>query len=131
MIKTIAGVMLVFSLSLASAEDHAAFTFPRSTPEAQGVSSSAILDFVETADQTVHDMHSFMVMLSPKDGGHLMMPQHVTTCIRSARASRPRQRAWPLRKEISHSMIASSTFSRTTFRRNRASIFGLCEYEIC
>jgi CubicO group peptidase (beta-lactamase class C family) len=35
---------------------------PRSTPEAQGVSSSAILDFIEAADKQVNAMHSFMLV---------------------------------------------------------------------
>ncbi len=35
---------------------------PRSTPEAQGISSQAILDFVEAADQSVSTMHSFMIV---------------------------------------------------------------------
>jgi CubicO group peptidase (beta-lactamase class C family) len=37
------------------------FSFPRSTPEAQGVSSKAVLDFVEALDQ-VDAMHSFMLV---------------------------------------------------------------------
>jgi len=35
---------------------------PRSTPEAQGVSSEAIRDFIQTADREVHSMHSFMIV---------------------------------------------------------------------
>jgi CubicO group peptidase (beta-lactamase class C family) len=35
---------------------------PRSTPEAQGVSSAAIREFIETADQKVSSMHSFMLV---------------------------------------------------------------------
>jgi CubicO group peptidase (beta-lactamase class C family) len=35
---------------------------PRSTPEAQGVSSAKILAFIETADQKVNSMHSFMLV---------------------------------------------------------------------
>ena len=34
---------------------------PRSTPEAQGVSSKAILDFVEAADK-INTLHSFMIV---------------------------------------------------------------------
>ena len=33
---------------------------PRGVPEAQGISSSAILDFIETADRQVKEMNSFM-----------------------------------------------------------------------
>ncbi|MDA8743277.1 beta-lactamase family protein [Rubripirellula amarantea] len=35
---------------------------PRSTPEAQGVSSAGIRDFIETADREVDSMHSFMLV---------------------------------------------------------------------
>jgi CubicO group peptidase (beta-lactamase class C family) len=35
---------------------------PRSTPESQGVSSSAILAFVEAADQKIESMNSFMLV---------------------------------------------------------------------
>src|SRR5687768_562911 len=37
-------------------------TLPRSTPERQGVSSSAILAFVEAADKEVDQMNSFMLV---------------------------------------------------------------------
>lgn len=40
----------------------AASRLPRSTPEAQGISSEAVLDFVQAADQNVDTMHSFMVV---------------------------------------------------------------------
>jgi CubicO group peptidase (beta-lactamase class C family) len=35
---------------------------PRSTPEAQGVSSAGIREFIETADGNVNSMHSFMLV---------------------------------------------------------------------
>lgn len=35
---------------------------PRSTPEAQGVSSEAVRQFIETADENVNSMHSFMLV---------------------------------------------------------------------
>lgn len=35
---------------------------PRSSPEAQGVSSKAILEFIETAERDVNSMHSFMLV---------------------------------------------------------------------
>ncbi|MEZ6060624.1 MAG: serine hydrolase [Planctomycetaceae bacterium] len=35
---------------------------PRSTPEAQGVSSAGVLEFLEAADQHVNSMHSFMLV---------------------------------------------------------------------
>lgn len=37
-------------------------SLPRSTPEAQGVSSAQIREFIETADQKVDSMHSFMLV---------------------------------------------------------------------
>ena len=44
------------------ASTDAAFTFPRSTPEAQGVSSAALLRFVDEAEQNVDALHSVMVV---------------------------------------------------------------------
>lgn len=35
---------------------------PRSTPEAQGVSSAAVLDFVRTAEEKIKSLHSFMLL---------------------------------------------------------------------
>src|SRR6476620_8299371 len=35
-------------------------SLPRSTPERQGISSAAIMDFVETADRQIDTMNSFM-----------------------------------------------------------------------
>jgi CubicO group peptidase (beta-lactamase class C family) len=40
----------------------AADSLPRSTPEAQGVSSQGILDFVNAADKNINAMHSFMIV---------------------------------------------------------------------
>jgi len=40
----------------------AATPLPRSSPEAQGVSSQAIREYIETADKTVNTMHSFMLV---------------------------------------------------------------------
>jgi len=37
-------------------------SFPRSTPERQGISSIAILDFVDTADRQIDTMNSFMLI---------------------------------------------------------------------
>lgn len=37
-------------------------SLPRSTPESQGVSSTQIRKFIETADQKVNTMHSFMLV---------------------------------------------------------------------
>src|SRR5512143_3493453 len=35
---------------------------PRSSPEAQGISSAAIADFVGTAEKTILSLHSFMLL---------------------------------------------------------------------
>ncbi len=37
-------------------------SLPRSSPEAQGVSSAAILSFIEAADKSVDSLHSFMLL---------------------------------------------------------------------
>ena len=37
-------------------------SLPRSTPEAQGISSAGILDFIETADRLVNSIHSFILV---------------------------------------------------------------------
>src|SRR5438552_9772275 len=40
----------------------AAAPLPRSTPEAQGVSSQAIADYIQAADKQINTMHSFMLV---------------------------------------------------------------------
>lgn len=37
-------------------------SLPRATPESQGVSSTAIREYIEAADQSVNSMHSFMLV---------------------------------------------------------------------
>jgi hypothetical protein len=37
-------------------------SLPRSNPEAQGVSSAAILSFIEAADKNINSLHSFMLL---------------------------------------------------------------------
>ena len=37
-------------------------TLPRSSPEAEGISSTGLLAFLEAVDETVRDLHSFMVL---------------------------------------------------------------------
>ncbi|NNJ24288.1 serine hydrolase [Alienimonas chondri] len=56
--------LLLLSPSLLAAEPPAAErkSLPRSTPEAQGVSSAGVRAFVEAADEGVQDMHSFMLL---------------------------------------------------------------------
>jgi CubicO group peptidase (beta-lactamase class C family) len=53
--------VLCVSLTL-TATAKAPFTFPRSAPETQGVSSAAILGFVQEAEQKLEALHSFMVV---------------------------------------------------------------------
>ena len=48
-------LILIGSISLAA-------DLPRSTPEAQGVSSSEILGFIETVDQKIDSLNSFMLL---------------------------------------------------------------------
>ncbi len=54
----------VLALLLAAVlSTHAAsLALPRSTPEAQGISSLAIRAYVEAADKAIHTMHSFMLV---------------------------------------------------------------------
>lgn len=57
-----AGVVLTGAGAGAGAVAGAAFTFPRSAPEAQGVSSSGILSFVEEAEQKIDALHGLMIV---------------------------------------------------------------------
>jgi CubicO group peptidase (beta-lactamase class C family) len=59
---TMCVVLLCCCASLGYAAETAAFAFPRSTPEAQGIASSAIMDFVNTAERETPEMHSFMLV---------------------------------------------------------------------
>jgi CubicO group peptidase (beta-lactamase class C family) len=52
----------VAAFVLATPWANAANPLPRSTPESQGISSQAILDFVQAADKNVNTMHSFMIV---------------------------------------------------------------------
>jgi len=54
--------LALLSLWLAVPATAAAHALPRSTPEAQGVSSAGILAFVEAADRTIDSLHSVMVL---------------------------------------------------------------------
>jgi CubicO group peptidase (beta-lactamase class C family) len=47
---------------LSSAAAPAPFTFPRSTPEAQGIASADILGFIEAAEQKIDALHSVMIV---------------------------------------------------------------------
>jgi CubicO group peptidase (beta-lactamase class C family) len=56
--KTLSALAL---LALSSSAGLAA-DLPRSSPEAQGVSSSAILSFIESAEKNIDSLHSFMLL---------------------------------------------------------------------
>jgi CubicO group peptidase (beta-lactamase class C family) len=54
---------LVLSLGVViGGEEETRFTFPRSAPEAQGISSAAILGFVGEAEQKLDALHSLMIV---------------------------------------------------------------------
>jgi CubicO group peptidase (beta-lactamase class C family) len=67
-VKTITSVVKLWTLIIAilvtgsSPALAAGLSLPRSTPEAQGVSSADVRAFVEAADQQVNTMHSFMLV---------------------------------------------------------------------
>lgn len=52
-------VLAIFSCTVNPTEPGA---LPRSTPEEQGISSDAILNFVEAVENSKHELHSFMVL---------------------------------------------------------------------
>ncbi len=52
-------LVLVMGLGLCSVQSA---DLPRSSPEAQGVSSKAVLAFIESADKNIDGMHSFMLV---------------------------------------------------------------------
>ncbi len=53
-------VALLVAISIHTS--HAASSLPRATPEAQGVSSAALLDFVNALDEQIEGMHSLMIV---------------------------------------------------------------------
>ena len=61
--KRIALVAIVCCSGGLAVTTHAqSVSLPRSTPEAQGVSSAQIREYIETADKKVKSMHSFMLV---------------------------------------------------------------------
>jgi len=54
--------VIALYLGAISGADAGGVPLARSTPEAQGISSQAILDFVEAADKNVNTLHSFMIV---------------------------------------------------------------------
>ena len=56
-------LVLVLAIGVAARPiEPPAFSFPRSAPEAQGISSAAILAFVEAAEQKLDALHSIMIV---------------------------------------------------------------------
>lgn len=55
-------ILLVLLFAPMPAAQAANMPLPRSTPEAQGISSQAIIDFVEAVDKNVNTMHSYMIV---------------------------------------------------------------------
>lgn len=53
-------LMLLLWACQAPVQETAISDLPRSTPEAEGVSSKSILNFLESADTSKHEFHSFM-----------------------------------------------------------------------
>ena len=61
--KTLFPVVLIVGItSICFAAEPLSFALPRSNPELQGVSSSAIRSFVEAADRQIDALHSFMLV---------------------------------------------------------------------
>jgi CubicO group peptidase (beta-lactamase class C family) len=58
----LAGLVHVLASSLVLAADRPSAELPRSRPEEQGVSSAAVLSFVEAADRELDAIHSFMLV---------------------------------------------------------------------
>ncbi len=54
--------LILFVVAVGIAADKPAGTLPRNTPEKQGISSAAILSFIEDADQKIDTMNSFMLL---------------------------------------------------------------------
>jgi CubicO group peptidase (beta-lactamase class C family) len=65
-LRLIGGVLIaIFGMTpwqVAPGQDAATLSLPRSSPEAQGISSEAIRAFVEAADKEINTMHSFMLV---------------------------------------------------------------------
>jgi len=62
MILSLAALALLAWLPVAAAEPPSAASLPRSSPEAQGIPSSALLAFVSAAEAKIDALHSFMVV---------------------------------------------------------------------
>ena len=53
---------LLAAVTLARAANNLATTLPRSAPEAQGVSSTAVLEFIQAAEEKINALHSFVLV---------------------------------------------------------------------
>jgi hypothetical protein len=91
--------MFVLSSSIGIAAE-----LPHSSPEAQGVSSSAVLAFVEAADKSIDSMNSFMLIRH----GHIVAEgwwapysAEAPHSLYSLKVSHPRPWGWPSRTESS------------------------------
>ena len=60
--KMLIQICLVIVLASSVRAAQTASALPRSAPEAQGVSSAAMSDFVSALDQQIDGMHSLMVL---------------------------------------------------------------------
>lgn len=60
--SVLSAIFLIWTCSVCPAEGVSSGSLPRSSPERQGISSTAILAFVESADETVNTMNSFMLV---------------------------------------------------------------------
>jgi len=82
--KMVSLFLLLCAGSVCTAADISSGKLPRSSPEKQGISSSAVLAFIEAADEKIDTMNSFMlvrhVMSSLRVGGRLTMPKATTCC---------------------------------------------------
>ena len=59
--RYLAFVFTLFASHFALAEETGK-PLPRSSPETQGVSSKAVLDFIQSADRDIASFHSFMLV---------------------------------------------------------------------
>ena len=60
--RTLTLLVLVCAGSVCHAANNASSMLPRSSPEKQGIASSAILEFIEAADQKIDTMNSLMLV---------------------------------------------------------------------
>ncbi|HET6961240.1 MAG TPA: serine hydrolase [Terriglobia bacterium] len=60
--RTLCLLLLVCAGSVCHGANNASRMLPRSSPEKQGIASSAILEFIEAADQKIDTMNSFMLV---------------------------------------------------------------------